>query len=222
MCSKAMPPQIRALFNLKPVCPATWYLTFLVFDFRYSHPGSHLPTSLSDFHVFPFYGVLRVVLFPPIRNFFSQSTKRQTCLHLPRKAFSCWRRSSRGSSQTMTAIVKGQISPCGFASDCMFISFWSGRDSKPLSRSPHSSNSWSSTCHWNRLMVDPGDRGGKWLFVTSVLARRHILLHFFSFKNGTDWPLSFSPTEQYKMKHVAEGFNMNMCFVFCHVEISIF
>lgn len=87
--------------------------------------------------------------------------------------FSSWRRNSRGNSQMMTAIVKGQISPCGFASDCMFISFWSGRDSKPLSHSPHSPNSWSSACHWNRLRDDPGDRGKVAVcHITSVLVEK--------------------------------------------------
>lgn len=92
--------------------------------------------------------------------------KRET-FRFCQRALSSWRRSSRGNSQMMTAIVKGQISPCGFASDCMFISFWSGRDSKPLSCSPHSPNTWSSACHWNRLRADPGDRG-KWLLVTQL------------------------------------------------------
>lgn len=99
------------------------------------------------------------------------------------RAFSSWWRSSRGNSQMMTAIVKGQISPCGFASDCMFISFWSGRDSKPLSRSPHSPYSWSSACHWNRLRADPGDRGKVAVcHPTSVLARKisFTVLFFFS------------------------------------------
>jgi len=99
------------------------------------------------------------------------------------KALWSWWRSSWANSQMMTAIVKGQISPCGFASDCMFISFWSSRDSKPLSCSPHSPNSWSSACHWNRLIADPGDRGKEAVcHPTSVLAKKFSCFTFISFQ----------------------------------------
>lgn len=127
----------------------------------YSHPGRHLWTSfftllllLCDFHV---------LLFGDTASFLPKLFLKQKWetfhFFFCQRAFSSWRRSSRGKSQMMTAIVKGQISPCGFASDCMFISFWSSEDSKPLSRSPHSLNGWSSACHWNRLRADPGDMG---------------------------------------------------------------
>lgn len=137
--------------------------------FCYSHPGWHLLTShfcfsfLSTTFMLFLCGLLRVSskTFP--------AAERVT-FRFCQKAVSSWQRSSRGNSQMMTAIVKGQISPCDSASDCMFISFWSGRDSKPLSRSPHSPNSWSSACHWNRLRADPGESGC--LLPTSVLAER--------------------------------------------------
>ena len=140
--------------------------------FRYSHPGWHLPTSHFCFTTslwlscVPLWGTASFLQ----KLFLKQ--KRET-FRFCQKAFSSWRRSSRRNSQMMTAIVKGQISPCGFASDCMFISFWSGRDSKPLSRSPHSPNSWSSACHWNRLIADPRDRGKVAVcHPTSVLAKQ--------------------------------------------------
>lgn len=149
--------------------------------FCYSHPGWHLLTSHFCFTPFSTTFMCSFVgrcKFPP--KLFPKQ-KRET-FRFCQKAFSSWRRSSRGNSQMMTAIVKGQISPCGFASDCMFISFWSGRDSKPLSRSPHSPNSWSSACHWNRLIADPGDRGKVAVcHPTSVLARRTSSAVFFSF-----------------------------------------
>lgn len=154
--------------------------------FRYSHPGWHLLTShfcltpISMTFMCSFVGRCK---FPP-KLFLKQ--KGET-FRFCQKAFSSWRRSRRGNSQMMTAIVKGQISPCGFASDCMFISFWSGRDSKPLSRSPHSPNSWSSACHWNRLIADPGDRGKVAVcHPTSVLARKTSSAVFFFFLQR-DW-----------------------------------
>lgn len=170
------------------VCPAAWYLTLHVFD---SIILARVDTS-------------RLLFFFP--RFTPPLSRRLSCVPLwgaasfPAKLFpeaergtfrfcqgalSSWRRSSRGNSQMMTAIVKGQISPCGFASDCMFISSWSGRDSKPLSRSPHSPYSWSSACHWNRLRADPGDRGKVAVcHPTSVLARKisfTVLFFFFVF-----------------------------------------
>lgn len=181
-----MPPQSRALFNLLntrqlDISPC-FYLILLLSPWL-TPPGFSLfffllrPLLLSDFHVF-LCGALQV----SSQNF-SRSRKRET-LGLCQRGFSSWRRSSRGNSRMMTGIVKGQISPCGFASDCMFISFWSGRDSKPLSRSPHSPNSWSSACHWNRLRADPGDRGKVAVcHPTSVLAREiSSAVFYFCFK----------------------------------------
>lgn len=143
--------------------------------FCYSHPGWHRQTShfvlylsLPMTFMCAFVGTLQV----SSKNF-SWSRKEKLSVSVRQTVFSSWRRSSRGNSQMMTAIVKGQISPCGFASDCMFISFWSGRDSKPLSHSPHSPNSWSSACHWNRLRDDPGDRGKVAVcHITSVLVEK--------------------------------------------------
>lgn len=186
MCSKGMPPQIHALFNLtlyalQPDISPSLYLIPL-FSPRLTPPDfSFLPyPHLDYFHVF-LCGALQV---SSAKLFLKQ---RGETFRFCQKAFSSWRRSSRGNSQMMTAIVKGQISPCGFASDCMFISFWSGRDSKPLSRSPHSPNSWSSACHWNRLIADPGDRGKVAVcHPTSVLARKTSSAVFF-FILQRDW-----------------------------------
>lgn len=160
-CSAAMPPQSRAAFHL--LRPPKLHISPPCIRLCYSHPGRHLQSSFStsllllcDFHV---------LLYGDTASFLPKLFPKQKMRNFPgffffcRRAFSSWRRSSRGKSQMMTAIVKGQISPCGFASDCMFISFWSSEDSKPLSRSPHSLNSWSSACHWNRLRADPGDMG---------------------------------------------------------------
>lgn len=121
MCSKAMPPQIHVLFNLilyalqLHISPSLYLI--LLFSPRLTLPDFSflLYPLLDDFHVF-FCGVLQV--FPELLL----KQKRET-FRFCQKAFSSWRRSSRGNSQMMTAIVKGQISPCGFASDCMFISF---------------------------------------------------------------------------------------------------
>lgn len=192
MCSKDMPQQICALFNLilyaqqLDISPYLYLillssprLTPTDFSFLLYPPSVRLSCV-------PFVGRFK---FPP-KLFLKQ---RRETFRFCQKAFSSWRRSSRGNSQMMTAIVKGQISPCGFASDCMFISFWSGRDSKPLSRSPHSPNSWSSACHWNRLIADPGDRGKVAVcHPTSVLAMKtsSAVLSFF-FYSLTEWPVSF-------------------------------
>lgn len=195
MCCNVMPPQIHALFNLilyaLQLDSSTSLNLILLFsprltppDFSPLYPSRQLPCL-------PFF--VGRCTFPP--KTFPEAEKRNF-FRFCQKAFSSWRRSSRGNSQMMTAIVKGQISPCGFASDCMFISFWSGRDSKPLSCSPHSPNSWSSACHWNRLIADPGDRGKVAVcHTTSVLARKTssaVCVFFLSFLyNMIDWPLCF-------------------------------
>lgn len=158
--------------------------------FCYSHPGWHGQTShfllylsLPMTFMCSFVGTLQV----SSKNF--SWSRKEKLSGFCQTVFSSWRRSSRGNSQMMTAIVKGQISPCGFASDCMFISFWSGRDSKPLSHSPHSPNSWSSACHWNRLRDDPGDRGKVAVcHITSVLVEKTSFAIFFYV---IDWPVTF-------------------------------
>lgn len=169
--------------------PAASYLALRVFD---SVTLTQVDTSrlLVFFGFAPLLGDFHELLCAGRREFPPKLFLKQKKRNFPgsaRKAFSSWRRSSRGNSQMMTAIVKGQISPCGFASDCMFISFWSGRDSKPLSRSPHSPNSWSSACHWNRLMADPGDRGKVAVcHPTSVLAKKTSSAVFFFLYDVTD------------------------------------
>lgn len=184
-----MPLRIHALFNLLlyalqlDISPSLYFI--LLFSPRLTPPDFSffaLPPLPTTF-MWCFVGHCK---FPP-KLFLKQ--KRGT-FRFCQRAFSSWRRSSRGNSQMMTAIVKGQISPCGFASDCMFISFWSGRDSKPLSRSPHSPNSWSSACHWNRLRADPGDRGKVAVCHPTSVLERKISFAVFSFF------LSMSLTDQ--------------------------
>lgn len=122
--SAAMPPQSRAAFRL--LRPPKLHVSPPCIRFCYSHPGRHLQSSfftslllLCDFHVL-LYG--DTASFLP-KLFPKQKTRNFPGFFFCRRAFSSWQRSSRGKSQMMTAIVKGQISPCGFASDCMFISF---------------------------------------------------------------------------------------------------
>lgn len=195
--------------SLIPRPPPFW---FPLFSPRLTPPdfsSLRVPPLLKHFHVFPFCETPQVSL--ALWNFFfffffPGARREKLSCFLPRKAFSSWRSSRRGSSQTMTAIVKGQISPCGFASDCMFISFWSGRDSKPLSRSPHSPNSWSSACHWNRLMADPGDRGGGSGCLSPNFSPgmedKLCCVSLFPFIMWLSyWPVCFSSTQQYEMKH---------------------
>lgn len=124
MCSTAVAPHIHALLNLplyalrRDISPSMYLI--LLFSPGLTPPDYFFsplyPPFLDDFHVF-LCGALQVFpakLFP--------EAERGT-FRFCQRAFSSWRRSSRGNSQMMTAIVKGQISPCGFASDCMFISF---------------------------------------------------------------------------------------------------
>lgn len=183
-----MPEQIHALFNLLlyalqlDISPSLYLI--LLFSPRLT------PQDFSFFawqlSCVPLWGHCK---FLP--KTFPEAEKRNFPVSCQR-AFSSWWRSSRGNSQMMTAIVKGQISPCGFASDCMFISFWSGRDSKPLSCSPHSPNTWSSACHWNRIRADPGDRGKvAACHQTSVLVTKTSFAFFFFFYNVIEWPATF-------------------------------
>lgn len=162
--------------------------------FYYSRQGWHLQTTFFSRFTPPLSRRLSCVPLWGAASFPAKlfpEAERGT-FRFCQRAFSSWRRSSRGNSQMMTAIVKGQISPCGFASDCMFISFWSGRDSKPLSRSPHSPYSWSSACHWNRLRADPGDRGKVAVcHPTSVLARKISFTVFFFFSLQCHWLTSY-------------------------------
>lgn len=192
MCSTAMPPQIHALFNLLyalqlDISPSLYLI--LLFSPRLTPPDFSLfllnpPLPSPRLSCVPLWGTASFLQ----KLFLKQ--KRGT-FRFCQRAFSSWRRSSRGNSQMMTAIVKGQISPCGFASDCMFISFWSGRDSKPLSRSPHSPNSWSSACHWNRLRADPGDRGKVAVCHPTSVLERKISFAVFFFALQCHWLTSY-------------------------------
>lgn len=150
-CSAVMPPQSHAVFHL--LCaPKLVFGCIILTQVDTSRLLFSLCCSSSVTFMYSFVGTLGVSSIN-----FSWSRNEKLSIFFCQRVFSSWQWSSWGKSQTMTAIVKGQISPCGFASDCMFISFWSIEDSKPLSHSPHSLNGWSSACHWNRLRADPED-----------------------------------------------------------------
>lgn len=191
MCSKAMSSQIHALLNFplsalqrnispflclilscSPRLTTPWLLIFWLFL---------LPSV--TFMMFFFVGMATF-----LQNFFFSEAKKKTFCFSYNESLLILRREVE-KTQMMTAIVKGQISPCGFASDYMFIWVWSSHDSKPQPRRLHSPNSWSSACHWNRLIADPEDREGKWLFVTKLQSRCGWREFSLLPQSMTDWPV---------------------------------